>query len=108
MSASLLLLAPVRFRLPSLYSLDATFILYHIFLSLSRGFAKVFEVFFVNLAVSFLNLAAFVSLAHSFNIISHPDRNVNTFLRIYAYFSKTADVCAVIAVRDHVYSMYIE
>ena len=33
-------------------SLDATFILYHIFLSLSRGFAKVFWVFFVNLSGS--------------------------------------------------------
>ena len=52
MFASLLLLAPVRFRLPFALSLDATFILYHIFLSLSRGFAKVFEVFFVNLSGS--------------------------------------------------------
>ena len=93
----------------------ATYILYHILSRLSRGFAKVFEVFFELLDFAWLSqqlwyyiifsvvcqevfqkifeifssLCFFVSLAHSFNIISHIRSNVNTFLSFLSHLSLT-------------------
>ena len=102
----------------------ATHILYHIQSRLSRGFAKVFEVFFETLFASLSHLArplyyiiflsvcqevlqkfievffwafrlptllqAFVSLAHSFNIISHLLPFVNPF---FAFSCDLSNAC---------------
>ena len=86
----------------------ATWILYHILCRLSRGFAKVFWVFFALFCLlawrdlyiisysfafvkrflksfsKFFSLRTFqCSLAHSFNIISYPFDFVKPFLRIF-------------------------
>ena len=72
----------VNLSFPSLY---ATFILYHIFLSLSRGFEKVFQVFFEDLPEALASVldATFILYHILYHILSRLSRGFRKFLKFF-------------------------